>query len=171
MRLTSEQAEKRLNSEDNLARFAVPEKEVKEIVIHNAGNTHKPKLPPAIRTEIAVRSRMGESQKSLAREFGVSQPAISAIERGRTNSDEDKVDETLNKVRDIALNKLMSSLGLISDEKLAQCSPTQLAGIANQISNVVERSLPKSAAGRGDVNLIIYTPEIRDEHKYKVVEI
>src|SRR5271155_2259706 len=99
MFLTNEQAEVRLNSERNLAnRFSkfpdkqVPEKVteitqaeviITEKVIHLPGKTGI-NLSEEVRTEIATRSRLGESQPHLAKEFNITQANVSSIERGKT---------------------------------------------------------------------------------------
>lgn len=186
MFLTNEQAEVRLNSEKNLAnRFArgndkkVPEKVteitqaeviITEKVIHLPGKNGI-NLSEEVRTEIATRARLGESQTNLASEFNITQANVSSIERGRTKGiDEVKVEETTNRARDLALERLMQSLGLLTEDKLSGCSAKDLSVIASNMGRVVEKINPKTVQA-DNINFIIYAPELKQERAYETVEI
>lgn len=123
------------------------------------------------RTEIAIRARSGESQTALAKEFNVSQPAISYIERGDAKGvDEAQVEKQLSTVRDKALDRLMSSLGLLTDDKLSGCAAPELSSIAANMSRIIEKTIPKINEGTS-INLVIYSPELRKESGFKTLEI
>ena len=173
MFLTKEQAEKRLSSENNLAnRFNSSQVEITEKVIQLPGK--KPgsiNLEKEVRNEIAIRARLGETQVSLAKEFKVITPTVSSIERGKVKGiDEDKVEKAINEVRDRALDRLMHSLGLITDDKLSGCSAKDLSVIASNMGRVVEKVTPKTE-GPDNINFIIYSPELKKEQAFDVVEI
>lgn len=175
MLLTEEQAEERLNSENNLAnRFGNSSRapQVLEKVIKIPGKDKgSSNLSIEERTEIATRARLGESQGKLAKEFNVTQPNISSIERGKTKGiDEEQVEGTINKVRDKALDRLMTSLGFLTDDKLSGCSAKDLATIASNMGRVVEKTMPRAEAP-DKINLIIYTPELKSEKSFNVIEI
>jgi predicted transcriptional regulator len=173
MLLTEEQANERLNSEKNLAnRFSrSDEGRIEERVINRPGKEQGlGNLSPEAKNEIAIRSRLGESQVALANEFGVTQPTVSYIERGKTKTDEEKVESAINQVRDKALERLMHSLGLITDDKLSGCSAKDLSTIASNMSRVVEKTIPRAEVDN-KINLVIYAPELRQEKSFKTIEI
>jgi hypothetical protein len=173
MLLTEEQANERLNSEKNLAnRFSrSDEGRIEERVIEGPGKEKgSTNLTREERNEIAVRSRLGESQVALAREFNTTQPNVSYIERGKTKTDEEKVESAINQVRDKALERLMHSLGLITDDKLSGCSAKDLSTIASNMSRVVEKTIPRAEVDN-KINLVIYAPELRQEKSFKTIEI
>src|SRR5882724_6863519 len=97
MFLTEKQLEERLNSEKNLAnRFH----NVIERDIFLPGKKG-PNVSKEIRTEIAIRSRLGEGQKVLAQEFNLTQGNVQKIESGKTKGiDEEKVEHAITQVRD-----------------------------------------------------------------------
>lgn len=185
MFLTEEQLDARLKSESNLAnRFSRPDSsgstqqpqeevkvpEVIEKQIPHIGRTTI-SIPIPVRTEIAIRARLGERQETLAQEFGTCQENVSNIKNGKIQGvNEAEVSETISKVRDKALDRLMTSLGLLTDDKLSGCSAKDLSVIASNMGRVVEKTLPKSEAP-DRVMLVVYTPEIKPEKNYNSVEV
>lgn len=167
---TEEQVNERLSSKRNLVnRFGIPN--VSIIPLERPGNKEKPKLEQDQKDEIAFRSRSGEKQKDLAKEFGVSQSAIGEIEQGRTKVNEAKVEARLNEVRDVAMTKLLESLGYISSEKLDKCKATDLSSIAANMSKVVSNVTTKSNETGPIVNVNVFAPELRNEKTFKVIEV
>jgi len=171
MHITREEAEKRLSSPENLARrFGNPdEPPVKHIPIKLRGKD-RVNLSWEDRTEIAIRARLGENQSKLAQEFNITQGNVSHIETGRTQGvDDSKVNQALEVARDKAVDKLMAALGLITEDKLSSSSARELSVIAANMSRVVEKTLPKDSGG--NINLVIYSPELRTERGFRKVEV
>lgn len=170
---TEEQINERLKSERNLVnRFGkVEESKIEIIPLGQPGNKEKPKLDIETKTEIAFRARAGEKQKDLAEEFGVSQSAIGEIEQGRTRVNEVEVEKRLNQVQDVAMNKLLESLGYISSEKLDKCKATDLSSIAANMSKVVSNVRTKNDQTGPIVNVNVYAPELRNERTFKTIEV
>ncbi len=168
MILTKEQAEERLKNENNLAnRFSsgkvidLPRKGKKK----DEGN-----LTEIERNEIAVRARLGESQQVLAEEFDTRPANISHIKLGKTKGiDEEKVEQQVNAVKDKALERLMKSLGLLDDDKLSKCSAKDLSVIASNMGRVYEKTTSQREASPTQV--IIYAPQLRDENRFKTIEV
>lgn len=125
------------------------------------------------RNQIALRSRIGERQGQLAKEFSTTQARVSQLERGRDKSlDEDALSRELAAVGDIAIGKLMESLELIDGEKLGKESATGLSRIAANLSKVVDNTRAKNASETGPkVQVVVYCPEPRKEENFKVIEI
>lgn len=179
MFLNNTQVEERLKSEKNLANASwlpcnakSPETQVTitEKTIHSPGKNGV-NLSKEERTEIAIQSRLGESQVAIARDHGITQANVSSIERGKTKGiDEKKVEGVISSVKDRALDRLMTSLGLLSDDKLSGCSAKDLSVIASNMGRVVEKITPKETAP-DNINFIIYSPELKQERAYDVIEI
>lgn len=173
MFLTDEQARARLDSDNNLAnKFGKKENSVSiiEVPILRPGKKG-PELTVEQRTEIATRSRLGEETKVLQEEFNTSQAEVSFLKNGKVKSiNENKVEEVISSVRDKALDRLMASLGLLNDDKLSGCSAKDLSVIASNMGRVVEKTMPKSDQSN-NINLIIFSPELRKEASFEVVEI
>jgi transcriptional regulator with XRE-family HTH domain len=184
---TEEQINSRLNSERNLVnRFGTPNvvgdyewkndqsaplNNVTIIPLQQPGNKEKPKLDSEEKNEIAFRARAGETQVSLAAEFGVSQSAIGEIEQGRTKVDEIVVQSRLDQVQDVAMTKLLESLGYITSDKMDKCKATDLSSIAANMSKVVSNVRGKSNETGPIVNVNVYAPELRNERTFKTIEV
>jgi hypothetical protein len=196
MFLTNTQAEQRLNSEKNLAlRFSKNEpvrafvnKDAKnpedqdnfqplsgtvitEKVISLSGK-NRINLTKDERNEIAIDARTGiASQSDIAKERGLNFLTVHNIASGKTKGiDEDKVAQVINTVRDRALDRLMQSLGLLTDDKLSGCTAKDLSLIASNMGRVVEKIQDKTEKP-DNINFIIYAPELKQERAYETVEI
>lgn len=170
---TEEQINERLNSERNLVnRFGKTEPVVLDIIpLGQPGNKEKPKLDQETKNEIAFRARAGETQVSLAEEFNVSQSAIGEIEQGRTKVNEAEVNRRLDAVQDVAMNKLLESLGYMTTDKLDKCKATDLSSIAANMSKVVSNVRNKTDQNGPIVQVQIFAPELRNEKTYKTIEV
>lgn len=170
---TEEQINARLKSGRNLVnRFGkLQEVKIEIVPLGQPGNKEKPKLDPEQKDEIAFRARAGENQTTLAKEFHVSQSAIGEIEQGRTKVDEVAVQTRLDQVQDVAMNKLLESLGYISSDKLDKCKATDLSSIAANMSKVVSNVRVKTNDTGPIVNVNVYAPELRNERTFKTIEV
>lgn len=171
MLLSNNQAEQRLGSPRNLAnRFGSSAPTF--ITVHRPGRkADTPNMDKIKQNEIALRSRLGEKQGALAQEFNTTQARVSQLERGKSNSlDEEKLHEQLSKARDVAVDKLLTSMGLITSEKLNKENAQGLSRIAANMARVVEKTLPKESSDN-NVQVIVYCPEQRSESSFKIVEV
>lgn len=156
---------------DNIPGAPALHHEVEIIPLHQPGNKEgKSKLSQDERNEIALRARLGEGQSILAKEFQVSQSAIGEIEQGRTKVDEVSVQAKLDQVSDVAMDKLLASLGYITPEKLDKSKATDLSMIAANMSKVVNNVRGKEAQGP-QVIVQIYSPELKKESNYKMIDV
>lgn len=130
----------------------------------------KQKLSASAKNEIAFRARSGEGQTRLAKEFGVSQSAIGEIEQGRTRVDEVSVNKRLDEVQDVAMNKLLASLGYIDESKLEKLKATELSLVASNMSKIVGNIRQKDS-NAPLVTVQIYAPELKNESSYKTIEV
>jgi hypothetical protein len=186
MFLTNEQAEERLKSEKNLAnRFSSreapsvaqdeerTEEEVGEIThkVLSLPGKNRINLTRDERTDIAIRTRTGEAQSQVARALNIQPLTVHNIDKGKTKGiDEERVQEVINIVKDRALDRLMHSLGLLSDDKLSGCTAKDLSVIASNMGRVVEKISPREEKS-DNINFIIYSPELKQERAYKTIEV
>lgn len=170
MLLTPDQARARLESEDNLATRFGQKSIVEPKVIKSAGK-NRINLDVETRTEIAVRARLGEDQHVIAKDFGVTPGEVSHINTGRIKGvDEKQIDERIGKVHDVALDRLMTTLGFMDNDKLSGCDAKTLSGIAANMGRVIEKTSQKADAAQ-ITNVLIYAPEIKQEKSFKTIEV
>ena len=136
-----------------------------------------PRLTIETRTEIAIAARTSglsgrskETQQEIAERYGISRQGVAEINAGHGAVDKKAFDNAVEQARERALDKLMLSLGLITEEKVANASVRDLSYLAANMARIVEKTIPDSSRG-GNINLVIYTPEIRKEASFDTVEI
>lgn len=167
----------RLNSEENLVnRFSLtPTKDNVTVMPLGRGGKESgfKNFPQYTRNLIAVMTRSGQmNQVEAAAAFGTSQQNVSKIENGLTKSvDEKAVESLLAPIRDVALERLQASLGLITDDKLANCKAIDLSNIASNLSRVVDKTLPRTREGGTNVQVVVFSPETRREENYRSIEV
>jgi hypothetical protein len=184
MLLDSESARTRLESPDNLInRLSIPSSSPSSnqpsskvtIIEKDRPGGKRPELPRFLRTQIAIAANLGTgAQKDIAQMAGTTQPEVSFLKNGKVKGlDEEAIEKVMGPVRDRALEKLMSSMGMITDDKLEKCKPLELSTIAANMSRVVEKTMPKEQVNQANTgaNIIIYAPKINSENSYEVVEV
>jgi transcriptional regulator with XRE-family HTH domain len=110
---------------------------------------------------------LGEKQAELAKEFGTTQGRVSQLERGKDKSlDNAGINQA---VKDIAVEKLMESLNLITPAKLQKETAQGLSRVASNMAKVV--NLTQEQTKERDVTVIVYAPELRSEKSFKSIDV
>lgn len=181
MLLNAKQAEERLNSPNNLANKIKSFRESRKLQLDEPSSTlsvspgrQLPRLPESAKNEIIERANSGSvRQKDLAQEFGVTQAAVSYLKRtaeAERQSSPEQERFLENSIKDLANQKMLLAMGLISEEKLEKMKATDLANVSAAMAKVVSSVSPKQQIG-AQINLVVYSPEVRSESSYKIVEI
>lgn len=121
---------------------------------------------------IATLSALGITQHEIGDKFGVTQPDVSYISRKHTKVNRRNISDQLEDIKNKALDKLLSSIDCISDDKLKNADAVKLSNIARNLSSVVDNTRDKSndIAASG-VKIVIFTPEMRKESSYTTIDI
>lgn len=181
MQLTTEEARRRLTSRKNLvnslptngssasaaAALAV------ETKVMPSGRSGNGKIPDLLKVKLGTLAHF-ENQRDLAEEFGVSQPVISKAKTGKVGGPDiqERINTNLGLVRDKALEKLMSTLGLIDEGKLLDQDAKGLAHVASSLSRVVKDTAPAEISSRDtNVQVVVYAPQQRDEKRFEVIDV
>lgn len=149
--------------------------------IKRPGN-NRPWLPKSVRTRIAADVATAsvyrdKTRTEIAKEYGVQVSTISDIANGTRrvedsprSVEQEKVDLALDAVREKAIDKLMAGLGHLSDEKVSAHNGKDISVICANMARVVQQTIPQEKAAQ-QINLVVYTPELRAEKNFDVVEI
>jgi hypothetical protein len=140
-------------------------------------NTQSIEFTDAERSLGAALARI-DTANNVAKVIGCTKNPIKNWKMGRTSDNSAMnpalVNETtrkLNNIRDVAMDKLLASMGIIDDESLAEINAKDASIIAANMSKVVERTLPKDAEGGPKVQVIMYAPQQTNIESFQVVEI
>ena len=134
-------------------------------------------IPTMLKVISATAAEAGlATNKELAEQFDISAQTISDARNGRVGARKDselsdRIRKNLDTVQDRAIDRLMQSLDLMDDEKLHNCKATDLSSIAANMSRVVEKVSPKSKDAFAGVQVILYSPRVRDLSNYDVIDV
>lgn len=83
------------------------------------------------------------------------------------------IDERIGDVKDKALNLLMKSMGLISDEDLVGAKLLEKTAVIRDMSGVIDKLTPKNKeqSDENHVHFHIHGPELTDESKFAAIEV
>jgi predicted transcriptional regulator len=138
-----------------------------------------PRLSTEERTGIAIEAAISEfgfdgrkkTQKEIAAEHGITQVAVAKIKNGTGGTvDNSAIEDALEIARNKALDRLMTSLGLITDDKISALNAKDISLFAANMARVVEKTIPDRDRQQ-NINLVVYAPELRNEKAYETVEI
>ena len=137
-------------------------------------------VPDSLRKLIGEESVIAgrESALKLAEQFGVSPSSVSAYANGSkstaTMSRQPNLD-FLRKRRERITRKasraLISSINKLTDEKLNEAKPAELATIARNMSAIVKEMEPEidTKAVVDRPQFVVFSPQIRDERHFEIV--
>lgn len=196
MRIDPNEARRRLSSSRNIANLAglrdvsTPTPEV-EAPVHQpeppATNVQHEDIkrgrqlgshtvPEPLRDIMAQSVHDGATAASVARAFGVSADVAERAASGRVGGKPanatraEQVKMRRLDIQDQALKRLMLSLNLLDEEKLADCSAKELANVAGQMAKV-SKDVDMSESVQSPTQILVYAPQLKDESRFKVVDV
>jgi transcriptional regulator with XRE-family HTH domain len=130
-----------------------------------------PGLSKQERTEITIAASTSglfgeakETQREIAARHGISQIAVAKIKAGEGARDEVAVERALEEARSRAVDRLMASLGLLTDEKISGLDARGISQVAANMARVVEKTTPQ-AVNQNTISIIV-APQIRNEDSF-----
>lgn len=125
-----------------------------------------------------------ESRKdalSLASQFGISSQSVDAYSVGSTslatyNEPKEDLLSHINSRKVLsakrAQSKLLKALNHITEEKLANTKPVELAAVAKAMSSIVKDMEPESGSQvNGGPTFVFYAPRVFEEDKFPVITV
>ena len=149
--------------------------------IKRPGN-NRPWLSKEERTRIATdfaSSTLDEhkTRTEIAKTYSVTPSTVSDIVNGTRriedssrSVDQSKIDSVLDSVREKAVDRLMTGLGQLTEDKISAHTAKDISAICANMAKVVQQTIPQEKTAQA-INLIVYTPEMRKESHFEIVEI
>jgi hypothetical protein len=85
------------------------------------------------------------------------------------------VKKNVGRIRDAAIDRMLSSMNLITDDKLKDVKKaTDLATIAATLGKVAQLGIPRNdptPSNDNRVQIVVYAPAIKDEERYETVDV
>lgn len=140
------------------------------------GPQGKPKVSESVHDKIHEMAAGGQTQVQIAEVLDLHPNTVSRHLSGKIGDlppNAERVQELKERqtaIKDKALLKLMRSLDLIDDEKLVNLSAKDLSHIGSNLAKVAH-SMTDAEAEKSPINILVYAPELRDEKKFKVIDV
>lgn len=141
-------------------------------------------VPDSLRKIIGETSELEGRQAALdlAKQFGVSPSSVSAYANGSTSTASmDKqpnlphINGAKGRIAKKAMKKLMSSLSHMTDEKLSEAKPHELAAIARNMSAIVKEMEPEQPKGDDEgkkgPTFVFFAPTLHKEEHYETINV
>ena len=157
MKLTLDQI--KLREEENALVIATPSAPPG---VHSPGRIPDGVVLPESIKDIVGAVALLEGPTAAAKEFGITPPAA-AHHRKRTGAK-----DTEKTLRRVALDRALKAFNLITDQKLEECKPMQLAQIAKLAADIAVKK--SNDIEQGAARVIVYAPQVSG-HNFTKVEI
>lgn len=168
MQIDEKELERRLNSSKNLANTLSNPIVEKVKVIPIEKDKHS---SPLSENEQILAGTLAFQMpvKDVARELNITPSQVSYAKNTTNPKVKGPIQATIGRVQELALDKMMQALGLMSEEKFTNASLKDLSIVAANMAKIVEKTTQSDAVA--SVQLIIYAPEMKRESSYKVIDV
>ncbi|SRR6266478_2546403 len=172
MEISQEELERRLNSPKNLAASLPKSKssQTPTAKIQPIKPVQKKHLDATTRTVAAILANSGDKKAAIAAQFHINPSQISSAQNSSKLDIKDRVSAGTERVRELALDKLMSALGLMTQDKFEGAQLRELSAVARDMSRVVECTTEK-VVNDSRLQIIIQAPAQKTEDHYKTLDV
>lgn len=122
-----------------------------------------------MRATIASLSLNGESSQEIQKEFGVTKNQI--IGARDSKKIQKRIENNRNRVSELALDKLMSTLGLLDTEEIASAKPEIQSRIASNLAKIVSSMERRENKEGNKISLTVVAPMQRNLDSYTTIDV
>jgi hypothetical protein len=172
MVITEEQAQERLNHEDNYLSDGRGRHNGKRGG-ENSGRTLGAKgIPDKIRLLAGFNAHF-EKAKNVGPALGISPISAHMAKKSEGHPEvKKKINEKLEIVREDAVTKMLAAMGVVTEDKIKSLKPSRALSVAKDFAHILDKATPKVIQQNdAGVKIMIYSPGIREEKDYQTVEI
>lgn len=169
MQITQEELERRLKSPKNLSKtLSVPiMEETSRVIPIEKGKRSEPLTIPQQITVGTLAHQM--SGVEVAKEFGITPAQVYGAKHSNNPSVKGPIQATISRVQELALDKMMQALGLMTEEKFTNASLKDLSIVSANMAKIIEKTTMREDDSK--VQILIYAPEMRKESSYKMIDV
>ena len=168
MLISQAEMEKRLKSQNNLANKL----KAAQVPGVTSSNERAPQVPhdSSIRKIAGVLASI-DKPSVVSRELGLTPGQVRTAAHSKKQSVREAVQETKDRVSELALNQLLGTLGLLTPDSMVGEKPKDIANVAASLSKVVSNMTPKETRDSANIQVVIYAPPQKSEDNYKTLDV
>jgi hypothetical protein len=165
MIIDEKELQRRLNSTKNLSQIVQP---------NNQPLPEKGPIPAPVATPEGLRIlgaslvAQGVPEHQVSRELNV--PVRDLKPRAGENDFEQRVQDSIDRVRELALSKMVIALGLMTPDKFESASLKDLTAATANLSKVLEKTSDRRELS-STVQFVVHVPPPREMGHYQVIDI
>jgi len=123
-------------------------------------------IPDNLRSIIGFQAHF-DTAKNVAENFGIAPiTAHHAKESHGHRASRENIDSKLGQVKDLALDKMLKSMNVITDDKIARLTVKGALAVSKGMAEIVDRTSEKMPTPVGN-QVLIYAPQIREDSDYR----
>lgn len=164
MLISEAEMNRRLNSTKNLVNSLASKDRQNQTIVRKPLVKHTPPAPEQLKNTAATLVALGEKTSIVCAELGLSPKQVYSAKNAV------QVQNTLDRVRELALDKTLIALGLMTDDKFANANLKDLSTVAANLSRVVDKMSPRESLSQ-TVQFIVHSPETKSLGSYRVVDV
>ena len=112
--------------------------------------------------------KQGVSEREVSRHLNITVQTLRSI----SEQDSKKVSSSIEKIRELAIDRLMIALGLMTQDKFENASLKELTNACGQLSKVISQTDPNLVQGEhNNVQFIIHAPIARSIKDYQIIDV
>lgn len=115
-------------------------------------------------------------RREVADMFDVCERTVSNYKAGEINRGKkdaalsSALEKSLDRIQDLAIERMVASIGFMTDDKMENSKAIELSAIAANMSKVIERTLPKEKQGP-TIQVHVYAPRPSAERHFETIEV
>lgn len=113
------------------------------------------------------------SSQQIQKEFGLTKNQIIGAKNSKKKSIQDRIERGRNRVSELAIDRLMETLGLLDPSLICDEKPKDIAAIAAHLAKVASsmRNENKDLNEGAKANIVIYAPQSRTIDNFSVIDV
>jgi hypothetical protein len=128
----------------------------------------KPKVPHSLKI-VAGSLAHQMPAKDVAGGLGLSVSQVNSYKYSKDPKVQAGISEALGRVQELAIEKMMQALGLMTFDKMEGSNIKDLSIVAANMGRIIEKTRVSETDTR--TQLVIYAPEIREQRSYRVIDV
>lgn len=128
---------------------------------------NKDHAPKELRIAAAALCRQGESVHDVATHLNMTHMQVQGAKTSKKLARE--VQNSVDRVRELAIDKTLAALGLITPAALSDCDAVELSKVASNCARIVEKTSPQEKTSQ--LQLVVFTPEQKKLSDFKTLDV
>jgi hypothetical protein len=163
MEITQEEMNRRLNSTKNLINKLNIADNQGPSIVRKPMHVYTPTAPKEVKILAAALVASGAAASDVGKELGLSLKQVASEKNNPV------VLDTMERVRNLALDKMLIAMGLMTQDKFENATLKDLAATCGSLSRVIEKTQSRDSGPI--VQFIVHAPQAKSMGSYQTIDV